>query len=261
MAKDYYSVYPRNELQRKIETFESLNWRMPKDLLELERQIRKISKNNGIKNWNIIIGLENTGPKRLKRILRSKDSYYFFMQDSCFFVNTRWKLGCVLHESHCSLINIDPWHHAFRADFIDAKGRNLMKWDIGEEFYSLVEDISNEYAFKYKCTRDYERMKEEFASVSPIIVNGNLLYKETLYRQVLSFSKDEPYRLYCQGERPDSVWVEDNHGQRFKYIDPEISCCDYFQRIDSIAQSYFQKTKNCQTILCPAPCVFAKVTL
>ena len=141
---------------------------------------------------------------------------------------------------------------------MDEKGRNLMLWDFGEEFYRLVEKISNEYTFKFRCIRDYERMREEFASISPIIVNGTPIYKETLYRQILSFSKDEPYRLYCQGMTPDSVWVEDNRGQRFNNIDPELSCCVFFQRIDSIAQSYFHKTKNCQTILCPVPCVFGK---
>lgn len=258
LAKEYHYLNPRNELQRKFEVFESMNWRMPKDLNELAKQMKKTSKTAGIKKWNTINASGITYPKKFTQILRSKDSYFLSMKDSCFFFNKRWKLGCVLYESHCSLINIDPWHHAFRAEFIDQTGENIGEWDLGERFYDLVEKMSNDYAFKYRCLRDFERMRDEFASVSPTIVNGTPMYNEILYRNILSFTKDEPYRLYCKGMTPDSIWVEDRNGQRYNHTEPELTCSDFFQRIDSLAQVYFMKVENCQTILCPVPFVFGE---
>lgn len=257
LAKEYYWQDPQSEIQSRFRAFENLNRRMPANLKEIENTTKWIAKQNGIKKWNRLRILGKPGPHSYKQLLRDKNSYLISFKDSCFFFNSRWKIGCILYESHCTMVNIDPWNYAFRVDFLDNKGYNMGEWDKGNTFLAEIEAISHDYPYKYKCHPKLDKLKEYHTAFSPVFINGERLHENTVYRQIISFTKNAPYQFVCESQI-DSLWAENEKGEKMVIMpnNPEYACQDFFQRLNNLAQKYFSQNPDCQSILCPVPFVF-----
>jgi len=259
LAKESYWRDPQNQLQGRFESFEDLNWRMPRDLREVEKHIKWTAKQSGIKGWNHVWIAGKQKLKRYTQLLRSDDSYFVFFHDSCFFYNRRWEVGCVLYDSHCLLLNIDPWNYASRADFLDSKGLNMGEWEKGESFFADMEAISREYPHQIMCSRDYEGLNDQLVSFSPLLIGEDPIHDKTRYREIVSFYRDGTFQFHCNKNMPDSLWVEytKNEVELFPAPDdPESICQDYVKSLGVLAQTYLKETEKCQTIICAVPLVY-----
>lgn len=118
--------------------------------------------------------------------------------------------------------------------------------------------MSQRYSNRIKCTREYENRDNYYITFTPLIIGNRPLYDETVFRQILTFSRDLPYQVYKNKYKPDSLWVENAFCvETLPAPDsPELICQDYVQRLDSLAQTYIKETKNSQTIRCAVPSVF-----
>lgn len=257
LAKEYYWHDPQSQIQGRFEAFEDMNWRMPADLKEVENEIKWISRHNGMRDWNRLRIAGKEQLKSYKQLLRDRDSHFLSFQDSCFFYNDRWKIGCILYKSHCIMLNIDPWNYASRVDFIDWKGHNMGKWKESDSFYSEMDALSREYPNRLKCAREFDKLDNYYTAFSPVFLDGKPRHNETVFRQIIAFSRDEPMYYVCEKRLPDSLWAENKYGEKVPLPDDlETTCKDFILRLEAMAQSYLDKNPDCQMILCPVPYVY-----
>lgn len=261
MARICDERYPHNPMFLEIENFERINYRMPRDLKEVQKFIKQVAKEDGIQDWNAMPFYPWTpGLDNFKQLLSSPHSYLISYSDSCFFYNSTWRVGCVVYESHCSLINTDVRDSRIRPiGFIDSQGLNRIDWEKEKELYSQIQIIASEYSNVYKMNRNYSVMKSNQLFGNPDYLGVEPLWKETEYRRILICTRDNPPAFLCDSAIRDSLWIETRDNSRHLPLpaaDPDKVCLDFISRVYELAQEYLRKDNNCVKILIPIQFVF-----
>lgn len=260
-ARQFYFQSPQNPLQEQMETFERFNYRMPRNMGEVEKMIKRIAKDNGFSDWNAFPTYPpNQRLKRWRQLLHSSKYYFISFPDSCFFYSPRWKIGCAVYESHCSLINTDARDYRIRPiAFLNRQGLNILDWEKEEQFYTQLQQLESEYTYTYKLNRDYKHVREELLLNNPDFLLGSPIYLNTQYRRILVCVPNSTPSFYCSPIVSDSLWVE--HiitGLRIEKPkhEPEYVCRDFIERVDQLAQTYMSMIPDCIRVLIPIPFIF-----